>query len=172
MNAGARAELTFSMPGGGGPYDSPGGGYAPRGYGEPPGGAPPGPPPMGPRTDALAIVSLVCGILGLLGAGANLGSGILGTCCILCTLGSTVVGVIVLIPALAGVVCGILSARRIDAAPHELGGRSLAVAGVVVSGVAVLLALATIVLPWFGLGCLAIAGNANGAAGGYPPPAP
>ena len=150
-------------PPGGGGFGPPGGG----GFG-PPGGGGGGmaPVPAGPRTDALAIVSLVAGIVGLLLASANIVTMIFGACCVVCTIGSTFIGGLAALLAGAGLVSGVLSVRRIAEKPEELTGKGVAIAGAVVAGIGLLVAIATIVLPWLGLGCMA-ASSAAGGGGPY-----
>lgn len=142
-------------------------------YGGMPGGAPPGfgpPGPSAPRTDALAIIALVFGVIGLVVGGANIFVMVFGACCPLCTVGATMIGVIALVPSVLGLTCGALSLKRVKERPEELTGKGLAIAGTVVSGVAVLVALATMLLPWLGLGCLAA--TAPHPPPGAPPPTP
>jgi len=154
-------------PGGFGGTPPPGGGgYGPPGG--PPGGpggfAPQGGGPQGPRNDALAIVSLVAGLLSVVVALVNVFVMVFGACCALCAVGSTFIGFLSLVPGIIGAVCGGLSIKRINERPDEFTGKGLAIAGAVVSGIGVLLALITIILPWLGLGCLA-AGSAAGGGG-------
>ncbi len=150
----------------GGPYGGMPG--APYGGGmpgaPPPGGGPPpmGLPPMGPRTDALAIVSLIAGVLGLCVGMVNIFFMVFGACCALCTVGATFIGVFALIPSVIGAVCGGLSLKRVKERPEELQGKGLAIAGTAVSAVAVVVALTTIILPWLGIGCLAANSAVNG----------
>lgn len=158
------------MPPGPGGYGSGPGGYGgppgaggPGGFGPPPGTPPPGGPgsygsspggPAGPKNDTLAIVALIAGVLGVLVALAQIVvmffGAACGACCPLCTIGSSATGVIALIPGIIGAVCGGISMKRIKDAPHELGGKGFAVAGLVTGIIAALIALATIVLPWLG----------------------
>ena len=131
-------------------------------YGQPPGFGPPygggfGPPPLPagpPRTDALGVVALVGGLLALVGAIANLVSGFCGVFCALCTIGGALIGLVVAIPAIIGIVCGILGYSRTTRQPEVYTGKGLALAGAITGGVAILLTIATVVGPWFGLGCL------------------
>ena len=172
----------YGPPPGGGGYGPPpgGGGYGPPpgagGYGPPPGGYTPNVPPGftpgtvgggggglgGPKTDTLAVVGLVASILGLVGGLLNILSGLFGTCCFLCTLGSTVIGVLVLLPSGAGAIMGGLSASRINKEPERLTGKGLAMAALVVGVLATLLALAEIILPWFGIACFSFLGSGTG----------
>ncbi|MEZ4338218.1 MAG: DUF4190 domain-containing protein [Sandaracinaceae bacterium] len=150
-------------------------GFGPPGQGPTPGGMVGPPGAGGPRTDALAIVSLVAGVIGLLIGMVNIFFMVFGACCALCTVGATFIGVMALVPSVIGAVCGGLSLKRVKERPHELQGKGLAIAGTIVSGVGVLLALVTIILPWLGLGCLAANGAVNHPPGGTPPswqPAP
>lgn len=152
-------------PGGYGPPPGPGG-YGPPGHGSgfgAPGGfhAPPGAPQGGPKTDQLAVAGLICGILGLVGAILNGISGLFGACCVLCTVGATILGIVVLIPSVAAVVMGGMSVSRINKNPEALSGKGMAIAALILGGVATLAALAEIVLPWLGIACFA----ASGAAG-------
>ena len=102
----------------GGPYGGGYGGGAPPPYGAPPpvgfGGPGFGGPPMGPmqKTHALAITSLVTGIVS-----------ILPSCCCLGFLGIPV--------AIAGVITGALGLMKIKAAPDQFKGNGLAIAGIV-----------------------------------------
>jgi len=166
-------------PGGPGGYGSGPGGYGgppgaggPGGFGPPPGTPPPGGPggfgpgpggpaappgPDGPRNDTLAIVALIAGILGIVVSIVQIVvmffGAACGACCPLCTIGSSATGVIALIPGIIGAVCGGLSIKRISDRPHELGGKGFAMGGLVTGLIGVMIALATIVLPW--LGCAA-----------------
>lgn len=119
------------------------------------------PPPSayGPRVDGMAISGLVLGILGMVGGLFNLLSGLLGTFCMLCTIGSTFIGIIAFLPSATGVALGALGERRIRNNPRRYTGRGIAIAAIVVSGLAALLALVEIVLPWFGIGCLYATGS-------------
>jgi prepilin-type processing-associated H-X9-DG protein len=80
-----------------------------------------------PRTDGMATASLVLGIIGV------------GTC----------------LPAIVGLILGIVSLRRIGRSHGRLAGQGLAIAGIAVSGFAVLVSafvimMAAIVFPVFG----------------------
>ena len=79
--------------------------------------APPGPPQAGPKTSGLAVASLICGIGGI------------------CTCG---------LGGIAGIVLGIMAMGRIRRSAGQLGGRGLAVAGLVVSIIAIIVGLAII----------------------------
>lgn len=81
---------------------------------------PPGYTPQqapGPKTSGLAVASLICGIAGV------------------CTCG---------IGGIAGIVLGIMAMGRIKRSGGQLGGRGLAVAGLVVSIIAIIVGLAII----------------------------
>ena len=163
----------YGPPPGGG-YGPPGGGQAPppgpgvpgpfspppAGFGAPPGMAPPG-GPGGARTDVVGIMALVSSILGLIGGLINILSGLFGTCCVLCTMGSTVIGVIVFIPSAAGAVMGGISLSRIKHEPEKHTGKGVAMAGLILGILASLLAIAEIILPWFGIACFAVAGQTS-----------
>ncbi len=82
----------------------------------PPSGYPPQQAP-GPPTSGLAVASLVCGIGGV------------------CTCG---------LGGIAGIVLGIMAMGRIKRSGGQLGGRGLAVAGLVVSIIAIIVGLAII----------------------------
>lgn len=103
---------------------------APLGPGAPPAGARPGPgmpPPAGPPTHGLAIVSLVCGILGLI--------------CILPVIGGII-----------GLICGIIALGKIKAGNGEWGGNGLAIGGIITSSIGLLfsvLILPAILFPVF-----------------------
>ncbi len=71
----------------------------------------------GPKTSGLAVASLICGIGGV------------------CTCG---------LGGIAGIVLGIMAMGRIKRSGGELGGRGLAVAGLIVSIMAIILGLAII----------------------------
>lgn len=169
------AHSPYGPPGSGGPQ----GWGTPPGYGPPP-GAPPGapggygppgfiPPPVGtygmpppsafaPRVDGMAVTGLVLGVIGILIGLLNLLSGLFGTFCVLCTIGSTFIGVIGFLPSATGVTLGVLGEKRIRTNPGRYTGRGLAITAIVISGLATLLALVEIVLPWLGLGCLHMSG--------------
>lgn len=114
-------------PGPFGPPPPPGGfgppGYPPPGYGMPPYGG--GYPPIVPQPHALSIVSLVVGILSLVGS------------CIWC----------VAFPLnITGLVCGILGMNKANTEPHVYGGKGLAIAGIVCSAASIGIALIILVL--------------------------
>ena len=75
------------------------------------------PLPESPKTSGLAVASLICGIVGV------------------CTCG---------IGGIAGIVLGIMAMGRIKRSGGQLGGRGLAVAGLVVSIIAIIVGLAII----------------------------
>ncbi|MBX3270421.1 MAG: hypothetical protein KF729_09185 [Sandaracinaceae bacterium] len=127
-------------------------------------------PPQGPRTDALAVVSLVCGILGALGGLVNVVLMFFGTCCPVCAFSATALGLVALVPSIAGLVCGLVSLKRIKEQSDALEGKGLAMGGSVVSGIAIVVAIITIVLPWAGIGCL-MANDMNRTRPWTPPPA-
>lgn len=92
----------------------------PFGYGPPPGAMPPPNPmgsPMPPRTHGLAIASMICGILALFP----------GCCC----------GLFGLPLSIAAVVMGLLAMSQINQSGGQLGGKGMAIAGVVCGGVAI-----------------------------------
>ena len=157
------ADVHAGQYGGGGPpgYGGPPPGYGgppPGGYGPPPGqppqppGYPPaggyGPPPMfgppafgpggfappGPsgQMETLAIISLVLGLLSLPG----------GCCC----------SILVMPVSIGGGVCGFIAMNNIQKSGGYLGGKPLAIAGIVCSGISILLAITRLVL---GFGMLA-----------------
>ena len=126
----------YGPPGGGGGYGSPGGGLGPPGgYGPPPGGSfgpggygapPPGfaPPPMPPgqyveppRTNGLAIASLVTGILAI----------VPGCCC----------GLFGIPLSIIAVVMGLVGMSQINASQGRYVGKGLAIAGLSCGGVAI-----------------------------------
>lgn len=174
------------MPGAppGGGYPPPGGGFGqpPSGFGQPPsgfgppgGGAMPGgmagpPGPGAPRTDALAIVSLIAGVVGLCIASANIFMMVFGACCPICTVGATFIGIFALVPSVIGAACGGVSLKRIKELPAELTGKGLAMAGTIISGIAVVISLTTMVGPWLGLGCLAATSDHRTPPAWEPPP--
>jgi hypothetical protein len=140
------------------PYGAP-----PAGYGPPPGGGYGG-PPLGPRTDALAIVALIAGLLAIVGAIANLASGVIGFCCPVCgSIAGAAIGAIVAIPSLTGLVTGILGYKRTSEQPDVYTGKGLALTGIITSSVALLMTVLVIVGPWLGWGLL-------GATAPNPPP--
>lgn len=71
-----------------------------------------------PRVSPLAVVSLVCGVLGLC----------------LC------------LPAIPGVICGHIALGQIKREPHLYRGRELAVAGLVINYIAIALSVLALVL--------------------------
>ena len=75
------------------------------------------PLPEGPKTSGLAVASLICGIVGL------------------CTCG---------LGGLAGLVLGIVAMGRIKRSRGELGGRGIALAGLIVSIIAIVFGAAII----------------------------
>ena len=85
-------------------------------------GAPSGPP----KTDPLAIVSLVLGGVSLL----------LCVCC----------GPFAIPLPLAAIGCGIGSIVRINKDPNALGGKQLAIAGIAVGGVGLVLVIVRIII--------------------------
>jgi hypothetical protein len=119
------------------------------------------PPPsaFAPRVDGMAVTGLVLGVIGMLIGIVNLLSGLLGTFCVACTIGSTFIGIVGLLPSGTGVLLGFLGEKRIRTNPARYTGRGIAIAAIVVSGLATLLALIEIVLPWFGIGCLYLTGS-------------
>lgn len=87
-----------------------------------------GPPPVAigtaPATSGLAIASLVCGIVGLLSC---------------------------LLPGIAAVICGHMALGQIEASQGRLGGRGMAVAGLVLGYLSILVLLLFAVLMIGGL---------------------
>lgn len=159
---GAGPPAGFGAPGG-----MPGGGMP-----GPPGGLPPA-PPAGPRTDALAIVALVAGLLAVAGAIGNLITAVFGMCCPLCTVGGALIGIIVAIPAVAGIVTGILSARRTTHEADQYTGKGMAITGIVTGALALVMTAITVVGPWLGFGCMAATAPDRPRGGQYyPPPIP
>ncbi|MFO0549171.1 MAG: DUF4190 domain-containing protein [Polyangiaceae bacterium] len=119
----------------GNPYGPPPGApYGPSDFGPPPGGTPGGfpggPPPQ--ATESLAWVSLGAGIAGVP----------LTFCC-------SVIGLPVPIVAL---VCGFMALSKIKAEPYRLGGKNLAIAGIVLAGVGLAALVLRIVLGFAQLG--------------------
>ncbi len=118
-------------PGGFGPPPggAPGGGYPPPQSGgfPPPGGAPPPDMRSVPKTDPLAIVSLVLSVVAAL------------LCCIPC------VGYISPVLFLGGIGTGAFAITRINKDPM-LTGKGLAIAGIAVGGVFLVLWLVLMVL--------------------------
>lgn len=98
------------------------------------------------RTDILAILSLVAGVIGLLAGLFSDISSFFAVCCCLGVFGVLAGGALGLLLALVGVVLGIVSLVRIKKAPDELGGKGLAIGGILVSLVAVVASLAAVVL--------------------------
>jgi hypothetical protein len=147
-------------PGYGTPPPAPPGGYGPPGFMPPPVGSYGVPPPgaFAPRVDGMAITGLILGVIGILIGFVNLLSGFLGTFCVICTVGSTFIGVIGLIPSGTGVALGVMGEKRIRTNPGRFTGRGVAIAAIVVSGLATLVALVEIILPWLGIGCLHFSG--------------
>ncbi len=146
---------SYGSPGGGGYGPMGGMPGGPGGFGPPMGGAPP-PADVPPRTDTLAIVALVGGLLALAGAIANLVTGIFGMCCPLCTIGGAVIGAIVAVPAITGIACGAISYKRTTTEGGEpLTGKGLALTGAITGGLAMVMTVVTVVGPWLGLGCMA-----------------
>lgn len=128
-------------PGGGyGAPPPPGGGYgapppAGGGYGAPPPGGPYGAPPgyggaQPQSTSVLAIISLVCGIVGILGACCCGFLGVFGT---------------------AAVICGFLAKKEIDESGGAKKGGGLAMAGMITGAVGIVLGVGLAIL-WFGIG--------------------
>jgi hypothetical protein len=111
------------------PGGPPGYGPPPGGFGPPPGGfGPPGGPPGmmmmgGPKTSPLAITSMILGILSI------------PTCC--CQFVSAPL-------AIAGLVLGIIGMGKIRSNPQMFKGGGMAIAGIVCSGVGVILSLIAI----------------------------
>lgn len=157
--------MSYGQPPAGGGYGPPPGG----GYGAPPGAGGFGPPspgmggsspgPTGARTDALAIVALVAGLIALAGGVGTLLFGVLCAWCPPCaTVGGGVMGAVVAVPAIAGIVCGILGYRRTTTQADQFSGKGMALAGLITSGVSIVMVIAAIVGPWIGCGiCSAIA---------------
>lgn len=119
------------------------------------------PPPsaFAPRVDGMAVTGLILGVIGILIGTVNLLSGFLGTFCVICTVGSTFIGVIGFLPSATGVALGVMGEKRIRTNPSRFTGRGIAIAAIVLSGLATLVALVEIVLPWFGIGCLYASGS-------------
>jgi hypothetical protein len=114
-----------------------------------------------PRVDGMAVTGLVLGVLGMVMAMLNLLSGFLGTFCVICTIGSTFIGVIAFLPSATGVALGFFAEKRIRTNPQRYTGKGVAIGAIVLSGLAALVALVEIVLPWFGIGCLYATGSVS-----------
>ena len=120
-------------------------------WAQPPPGAqqPYGPPPdlrNAPKTDELAVVSLVLAIVGVP----------FFCCC----------GWISLITSIAAIACGAVSLQRIKTDP-KLGGRGLAIAGIILGASIALVFVLWLVL---GLGTYGAALIAAMLQGAHPPP--
>lgn len=98
------------------------------------------------RTDILAILSLVLGALGLLSGLFSDVSAFFAACCCLGMVGVLLGGALGLLLSLAGIVLGGVSMARIRKTPDELGGKGLAIGGILVSLVASLASCAAVVL--------------------------
>jgi len=83
--------------------------------------------PLAPPTSGLAIASLVCGILGLI------------TCLFL--------------PGIPAVICGHMALSQIDAPGARIGGRGMAIAGLVMGYISVVMTFGGIIL--FAIGAFA-----------------
>ena len=88
-------------------------------------------------------------------------SGVLGSCCPVCTVGSTLLGILVALPSFVGALMGGICMMRVRGRPQELTGRGIGLAALILGIVAFVLALATIILPWFGFACMSAAGSAG-----------
>jgi hypothetical protein len=77
------------------------------------------PMPLGPKTEALPIVSLVCGILGL------------GSCCCICFA----------VFPIAAIVTGAFGLVRIKNDPANLKGKELAIIGIALGALSLLLGI-------------------------------
>jgi len=104
----------------------------PFGYGPPPGAPPPmnpmnpmGVPPPPPGNNGLAVASLVCGILALFP----------GCCC----------GFIGIPLSVVAVVMGIVAMNQINASGGQMGGKNLAIGGLVCGGIAIAVDICAIV---------------------------
>ncbi|WP_408899184.1 DUF4190 domain-containing protein [Nocardioides sp. R1-1] len=106
----------YGGPGGYGGYGGPGapGGYGPPGYGY-----------QAPQQSVLAVVSLVAGIVGLV-----------GVCC------CGILGVV----GLGGVICGILAKKEIRDAHGMKTGDGLALAGIITGALGIALGIASVIL--------------------------
>jgi hypothetical protein len=89
------------------------------------GGGYPAQGPSGP-TDQLATISLVCGIVSLP-----------ASCCC---------GIFALPASIGAVVCGIVALGKINKSQGTIGGRGLAIAGIVCGSVGALLGIARVIL--------------------------
>ncbi len=76
--------------------------------------APPGPPPAAPKASGLAVASLICGIAGV------------------CTFG---------LGGLVGLILAIVARRKIRASAGQMGGQSVAAAGLIVSIITLVIGL-------------------------------
>jgi type IV pilus assembly protein PilA len=98
----------------------------------------------------LAVVSLVFGILGLppiIFFAMGLLAGLLGA---IFGVGGAVIGVLIPLAWIpTALICGIVALRRTSKAPHEYGGKGMAIAGIVLSGLTILLVpiVAAIAIP-------------------------
>ncbi len=134
-------------PGGYGGPPQPPGGY---GYGAPPVFGPPtfgdgGYPTQGPGgpTDQLATISLVSGIVSI----------VMSCCCFFLALPASI----------AAIVCGVVALGKINKSEGTIGGRGLAIAGIVCGGIGALLFVVRIVLS---VGAFAWGLSGAGGAGG------
>ena len=98
------------------------------------------------RTDLLAILSLIIGLLGMLCGLFSDVSAFFAVCCCLGMIGVLLGGGVGLLLSLAGVILGGVSIVRIRKAPDELGGQGLAIGGILVSLLGLLASLAAVVL--------------------------
>lgn len=120
----------------GNPYGPPPGAgpYGPSDFGPPPGGTPGGfpggPAPQG--TESLAWVSLGAGIAGL-------------PTSLCCSLFGLPVPIIAL-------VCGFMALSKIKAEPHRLGGKNLAIAGMVLAGLSLAFVILNLIVGFARLG--------------------
>ena len=112
----------------------------------PPPEMPPPPPPYGPppseppaKRSTLALVSLICGVVGMI-----------ATC--LCGLGVAV--------GIAGIVTGFLARREIARSDGRVSGAGLALGGIITGALSVLILLAALLL--FATGVVDPAGSATG----------
>jgi hypothetical protein len=101
---------------GAGPYQAPGYGAVPPGYGLPPSG----PAPGGPSVNGLAIASLITAIVGI-------------PVMLFCFLGW--------IPWIVAIVLGVVALSQIKASDGRQGGRGLAIGGIATSAACIALTL-------------------------------
>lgn len=130
--------------------------YTPPAYGPPPNA-----PPPPPRTDAVAIVGLVCGILGVIGGVLALTFTFVGTalcaCCPFCGVGDALVSALALpFPALSLALGLVARGRALDPS-RGFDNRGLATASVILGVVGLALAATGITLAFLGMGAWAAA---------------